>query len=176
MKEKLNLKDIIFFLIVLLMALGCIFGKLYSDNKDRQTAAQLNLERVAGVHVKGEVKKAGYYELPYDSRVKDAIEAAGGITKEGDVNSVNLAEHLTDGEEIVVLKKSSGSREQSKININTASEEILCTIDGIGEKTAQNIISYREKSGGFKSEKDLLKVEGMNKSKFEKVKEYITLE
>ena len=62
-----------------------------------------------------------------------------------------------------------------KLNINTASEEELMTLDGIGEKYAERIIETREKLGGFKSIEQITKVKGIGQKRFEKIKDEITV-
>ena len=59
------------------------------------------------------------------------------------------------------------------VNINTASKEQLMTLPGIGQTRAESIIAYREKSGGFSTIEDIMKVSGIKESAFEKIKEYI---
>ena len=154
MKEKLSLKDIIFFLIIFLMVIACVAGKLYTDHRDKKETERVNAERIVGIHIKGEIKESGYYELPYGSRVKDAIEKAGGTTENADVDSVNLAQKLTDGEELIIPKVMSEEEKvhTGKININTASESVLATLRGIGNQTAEKIIKYREEKGRFRAE------------------------
>lgn len=179
MKEKLTRKDIIFYIIILLLLLGCVLGELCKtamDDKQAKAAA----EKLIGIHIKGEIKNSGYYELPYGSRIKDAIKKAGGETDKADVDSINLAQKLSDGEEIVIPLKMTDKEKASvnvaKININTATVSQLCTLHGIGVITAEKIISYRESSGGFKKAEELKKVEGLTASKYEEIKDKIFVE
>ena len=62
-----------------------------------------------------------------------------------------------------------------KININTAPLSQLCLLPGIGETTAKKIISYRENTALFKRVEDIMKIEGIGNSKFQNIKEYITV-
>ncbi len=178
MKEKWSLKDIIFFLIIFLMVIGCVAGKLYSDYKDEKEAQRISAQRIVGIHIKGEIKKSGYYELPYGSRVKDAVEKAGGATQNSDIDSINLAEKLTDGQELIIPKvMTKEEKEQTgKININTASKAILTTLYGIGDQTADKIIKYREEKGRFRKIEELRNIDGISASKFEDIKNYICVE
>lgn len=131
--------------------------------------------KIVGIHIKGEVKAPGYYELEYGSRIKDAVIAAGSETQNADFTDVNLALILADGDEIVI--PACGEKEKGNntglININTADMYKLCKLDGIGEKLAASIISYRSEKGKFKSINDLKKVEGIGNSKFNKIKDKI---
>ena len=130
-----------------------------------------------GIHIKGEVNAPGYYELPEGSRYKDAIIAAGGETSDANLETINLATLILDGEEIFVFSKTnSSSNAAEKTNINTADLYKLCKLDGIGEKTAQNIIDYRSKKGPFVKIKDLLKVNGIGEEKLKSIEDLITVE
>ena len=177
--KKLNRSDIIFYLIIMLLALGCVLGTIYSKTIDekQEKAAE---EKLIGIHIKGEVKNSGYYELQYGSRIKDAIKMAGGATDNADMDAINLAQKLFDGEEIVISSKMTDKEKTSinttKININTATVSQLCTLHGIGVITAEKIINYREKNGGFKKAEELKKIEGLNASKFEDIKDKIFVE
>ncbi len=137
------------------------------------------------VYVTGAVNKPDVYELPEDSRVKDAIEKAGGVTKEADLISINLAEKLSDGEEVVVPKKgentsiagssTSSTNKNSKININTADATELEKLPGIGEVKAEAIIQYRKSYGRFKTIHDITRVSGIGEKTFEKIKDLISV-
>ena len=149
------------------------------------------------VHVSGQVKKNTVVELDSGSRIKDAIESAGGLTKEADLTHINLAYILEDGEKIYIPKKgekieeeevgvvglgadtsvlpSSSSTKSSKININKATQTELESIPGVGPSTAQKIIDYREENGKFTSVEDIKNVSGIGNAKYEKMKDYIKL-
>lgn len=68
------------------------------------------------------------------------------------------------------------AEEKGVVNINTATEEELTLLPGIGKKTAQAIIDYREKEGKFESAEDIIKVKGVGKKTFEKIKDMIVVE
>lgn len=143
------------------------------------------------VHVVGEVVSPGLYEVPEGSRVKDAIDAAGGMTADAQQGSVNLARTLADGEQIVVASKndssasvagsgssaasSAGGASSAIVNINTADAAALTSLSGIGEATAQKIIADREKNGPFKTKKDITRVSGIGDKKYEAIKDSITV-
>lgn len=135
------------------------------------------------VDIKGEINNPGVYELTKEKRIKDAIEAAGGLKENADTSKINLSQKLKDQMMIVIpkigeqLKQNSAEQynENNKkiVNINTASKEELMTINGIGETKAKAIISYRENKGEFTKIEDITKVNGIGKSTFEKIKENI---
>ena len=144
------------------------------------------------VHIIGEVKNQGVVVLESGARIVDAIEAAGGETDEADLTKLNLAYILNDGEKIKVPKKGEEQQEyitstsgletseenkteSQKININTANLEELTKLPGIGEATANKIISYRKETGKFKTIEDLKNVPGIGNSKFDNLKDMITI-
>lgn len=144
------------------------------------------------VDVKGAVNKEGVYSLPADSRVTDAIKAAGGFNGQADKKSVNLAQKISDeqviyvasqGEAVSVISSPSASSESTltgssadKINLNTATLADLQTISGIGAKRAQDILDYRDSNGGFKSVDDLKNVSGIGDKTLEKLKAEVTID
>lgn len=142
-------------------------------------------EAVIFVDIKGEVKKPGVYQMKVGDRVKDAIEAAGGMTAEADSQKVNLAQRVEDQMVIVVPKVGEEAEEipagetrkeatkEGKVNINTATVEELKTLKGVGEKKAEAIIEYRKKNGSFQTKEDLMKVRGIGKKLFESFQERI---
>ncbi|WP_394547782.1 helix-hairpin-helix domain-containing protein [Priestia aryabhattai] len=143
------------------------------------------------VDIKGAVQKPGVYQLPKDTRVKDALAQAGGATKEADLRQLNLASKLQDemavyipaaGEEIppsspVSSISSSGtSNDQPLVNINTANTDELQTLNGIGPSKASAIVSYREENGLFQKVEDLGQVSGIGDKSLEKIKAQITVQ
>lgn len=127
------------------------------------------------VHVKGAVNSPGIYKLPRGSRVNDAVMAAGGALENADVERINLAKQLEDGQELIVPSKApKGEKvDDGRININTADKKALCELPGIGNETAERIIEYREQRGGFSDVSELLRVSGIGKSKLEKIKDRV---
>ena len=142
-------------------------------------------EAVIFVDIKGAVKNPGVYQMKSGDRVKDALDAAGGLTDEADSQKVNLAQRVEDQMVIVVPKVGEESEEiptgetrkeatkEGKVNINTATVEELKTLKGVGEKKAEAIIEYRKKNGSFKTKEDLMKVRGIGKKLFESFEERI---
>ena len=132
------------------------------------------------IDVQGEVKTPGVYELPINSRVTDAIKAAGGAKVSADLSYINQARMIKDGEQIYIDRKSSGistSRRSSSvtgiININRATAKELDKLPGIGPVIASRIVEYRKINGSFQTIEDLKKVQGIGASTLEKFKSKI---
>ena len=150
-----------------------------------KTEVSTTQETVIFVDIKGEVKNPGVYQMKVGDRVKDALDAAGGLTEEADSQKVNLAKRLEDqmvivvskvGEEAEAIPTGATSKEEAKegkVNINTATVEELKTLKGVGEKKAEAIIEYRKKNGSFQTKEDLMKVRGIGKKLFESFQERI---
>ena len=144
------------------------------------------------IHIVGAVVKPGVYSLPYKSRVKDAIEAAGGLLPNADPHAINLAAFLEDGARIAIpflptLQPTSQAfttpdatlpnpEPNYPININNASLAELETLPGIGPSTAEMIITYRENNGLFASINDIQNVPGIGPKKFAAIQDLITVE
>ena len=111
------------------------------------------------VHVAGDVKSPGLYELKSGARVAEAIEAAGGAMNAADMDALNLARPVRDGERIAV--GASEAQAGGLVNLNTASEAELVTLPGVGPVLAARIISHREANGPFTSVDDLDAVSGV---------------
>ena len=135
------------------------------------------------VHICGEVNNPGVYELAEGSRIFEAVEAAGGFTEEAAQASLNLAQVISDEEQIVILtqdeaaEKARQEREQAAgiVNLNTASKEQLMTLTGIGESRAEDILRYRQESGGFQAIEEIMNVPGIKESAYLKIKDSITV-
>jgi len=130
------------------------------------------------VDVAGAVANPGVYSLPLNSRVVEAIKAAGGLKKGADTSDINQARILKDGEQIYVYPAASkvvgarpAVRKNGPIMINRATVKDFEALDGIGPVLANRIVAYRKISGPFVAIEDLLKVPGIGQSKFAQFKE-----
>ena len=131
----------------------------------------------AFVHVIGQVKNPGLYELAAGSRMVDAVAAAGGLTATADQTSLNLAQVVADGQQIVVavqgaapVAAASGAAAGATVNINSADASALETLDGIGPALAQRILAYRTAHGRFRTVGELQNVPGIGPRKFAAIK------
>lgn len=134
------------------------------------------------VYVSGAVLRPEVYLLPPGSIVKDAVRAAGGPSVEADLDRINLAQPLADGQQVYVPRKGEeplpipapGSM-GDRVNINTATLAELDALPGIGPTLAQRIIDYRTEHGPFASIEDIKNVPGIGEGLFQKLKDRITV-
>jgi competence protein ComEA len=138
------------------------------------------------VYVSGAVSRPDVYTLPPDSIVKDAMMAAGGPTENADLDRINLASPVSDGQHVYVPRlgevdpplqpPSDQSAPGRKININTADLATLDTLPGIGPVIAQRILDHRQANGPFDRIEGMMDVPGIGEGTFEKIKDLITTE
>lgn len=154
-------------------------------------------ETSIAVDIKGAVKKPGVYEVQTSDRVYDAIMAAGGYKDNADRNVINHAAHVKDEMVIYVPKKgekldnvpfasstttnegatsSTQRTAENTVNINTADEAGLQTINGIGPAKAKAIIQYRLENGPFQTVDDLKNVSGIGDKTLEQLRPFITVQ
>lgn len=150
------------------------------------SAAPENASGEVVVHVAGAVSSPGVYTLPADSRVDDAVRAAGA-TADADLSQLNLAQKLADGQKITVpvagatpadgssAATTADSDNGGLININTATQEELESLPSIGEVRAQAIITYREEHGGFRTIDELKEVSGIGDKIFADISPHVTV-
>ncbi len=137
------------------------------------------------VHIEGCVNNPGLIKTKYGTRLFELIEEAGGETEDADLTRINLSSIVNDEQKIVIPAKvvvnnennneENNKEESGVVNINTADKEKLTTLTGIGESTAEKIIKYREENGYFNSIEDIMNVSGIGESKFNSIKDDITV-
>lgn len=159
-----------------------------------------NEKRKIVIHITGQVKNPGLVYLDEGARIADAIKEAGGSTKDAALDKVNLAYVLEDGQKIYIPNKNEKISEIQyiitdsgenvlkdtgkesnvkggikKVNINSANQEELETLPGVGPALAVRIIEYRNSNGKFEKVEDVQNVKGIGDSKFTNIKEYICI-
>lgn len=169
-----------------------------SEESYQTSAPAVEASVMIMIDVAGAVQNPSVVELPEGSRVFEAIQRAGGLTKEADTDYINQAELLTDGEKIYIPTKQEVQESQKDndfpgsiglagngysheagqsrlININTADSGTLQQLSGIGPATAEKIINYRNENGKFNSIEEIKNVSGIGDKTFEKLKNKITI-
>ena len=194
-KDKLNSKDDIY----VLTEESTVSDE--NKNNDKKEKIEDEKENISNkeitVYVSGEVNKSGVVTLKEGDRLAVAVEKLGGTTKKADLNNINLAIRVKDEEHYIIpkigeakqedlkdvnntkdienaeIRNENTAKDSSKININTATLEELDKLPGVGEATANKIISHREENGQFKTIEDIKNVNGIGDKKFENMKELI---
>mgnify|MGYP003339447545 FL=1 len=140
------------------------------------------------VYVIGAVDEAGVYSLPVHARVVDAVDAAGGLSADAQVDAVNLAAVVADGQRVYVPRlgeatPSGGAAgmaggagvDDGPIDLNSATEEQLDALPGVGPATAAAIVAYRDEHGPFGSVDDVGKVHGIGPAKLDAIRDLVTV-
>jgi competence protein ComEA len=130
------------------------------------------------VHVAGAVRRPGVYAMPAGSRVDDAVSRAGGAAPRAELEAINLAARLADGQQVVVPERVPGGGavttaaggEEGPISLGTATVEQLEEIEGIGPVTAGDIVEFRDEHGGLSSIDQLDQVPGIGPATMESLR------
>jgi competence protein ComEA len=140
------------------------------------------------VEIRGEVRNPGLYRLPEGARVGELIEAAGGVSPDADLSSINLAERLQDQAQIVIPERGQSttvSHEAAspvappisisfRVDINRASQPELEALPGIGPVLAARIIEYRTANGPFTTVDQLTEIEGISAALVDEIRSLVT--
>lgn len=173
-----------------------------TDNSQTSGASDSSQQQKFPVYIVGEVNKPGIYLIAKGTFLYQLVEMAGGLSSNAARNSINLAFLITGNQMIKIpsikevssgniggtsdqiiitdvdgfeTASSSGSNSPAKVNINTATSEQLETLPGVGAATSQMIIDYRTKNGNFKIIQDIMKISGIKESKYNQIKDRITV-
>ena len=174
-------------LVVLLLAVGGRFllhSKAPAVPPPVRVAASARTTAAATifVNVVGAVRRPGLYRLRDGSRVANAVARAGGVTRHAQLELVNLAALVADGEQVVVPRRGAsavggvsgaGAVASGPVHLNGATLEQLDALPGIGPVTAQKILSYRQEHGAFGSVDELDAVPGIGPARLEQLRELV---
>lgn len=139
------------------------------------------------VHAAGAVNRPGLYQIPADARLADVIDVAGGPAPDADLNRVNLAAPVEDGQQVYVPRVGepapaiaagggpAGGASTGPVNLNTAGPAELEALPGVGPAIAQAIVTHRDEHGDFRSIDDLLEVPGIGEAKLAQLRELVTV-
>lgn len=189
MKQYRRKQSLFFLLVMTAFLYGCqAQEEEISFSRDEKQTVQEEEEsstQQAYVHIAGCVVNPGVYAVSGDARIYQVVEMAGGFLEEADIQYLNLAQPVKDGDKILVYSKeetegltAQGSQEQTDdglVNLNTASKETLMTLPGIGESKAEAILRYREEQGIFQKIEDIMNISGIKEGAFQKIKDRITV-
>lgn len=190
-----NKKLIYSIFIAVIVVCGILYVLLVSaDEQEQAVIAQAevkdtspgttesNIKPTIYVQICGAVKKEGVYQVSEGTRVFEILEMAGGLTEDADADVVNQAREAIDGERILfptIQEVENGTfvteEVPTLVHINTANKEQLMTLPGVGEAKALSIIAFRETNNGFKTIEEIMQVDGIKESMFNKIKDLITL-
>jgi competence protein ComEA len=140
------------------------------------------------VHAAGAVNAPGVYQVPSDARLADVVRAAGGATADADLDRVNLAAPVEDGQQLYVprlgeatppVPAGAGLGESSEsprpVDVNTADVGELESLPGVGPATAAAIVAYRDEHGPFATVDQLLEVPGIGEAKLAQLRDLVTV-
>lgn len=165
---------------------------------EQAAAGDVRLDSPSGmayVHVVGAVRRPGVYRVGARARVQEAIRRAGGATRRAELDAINLAAVVSDGAQIVVPRRGAAGvappagsgavvgagaaaapgAPSAPVNLNTATEQQLETLDGVGPATAAKILDYRRTNGGFRSVDDLDAVPGIGPKRLAALRDKVTV-
>lgn len=152
-----------------------------SQTENADVTSENNEQEVSDIyiHISGEVNYPGLLKLEKGQRLYEAVDLAGGMTENADLDQINLSLILNDQDKIYIPGKGDNTNfiqtnASPIININTASKEDLMKLDGIGEKTADKIIEYRS-NNGFSKIEDIMNVPGIGEQKFKQIQDEISI-
>lgn len=185
-QEKLTL---LILSTVAIVALGVTFWANF--NAQRKLSQR---EAMLIVQIDGAVQHPGVYKVNEGTRIFELLEKAGGTTENAVLNDINLAQPVYDGQRVFIpsrtaqgdtspsfstnltqfLPQANTSSGTKRINVNTASQEELVSLPGIGEVIAQRIIEYRQTHGPFHKPEDLLEVKGIGSKKLDRIRDLIS--
>ncbi|MGM0409535.1 MAG: helix-hairpin-helix domain-containing protein [Bacillota bacterium] len=157
------------------------------NNMENTNANAKEIEKIQ-VYITGKIKSPGVYTMKNGDRIIDIFQKAGGATNTADLENINMASYLKDGEKIHIPsiaennniskdnnKIDSFSNEDKKININYATQKDLENLSGIGPSKAKAIIKYREEKGSFSSIKEIINVSGIGEATLENFEDEVSI-
>lgn len=174
---------------VFLLGARALAGEARREPPEAPAAPRVRIQQPGGgeavVHVAGAVRRPGVYRVREGSRIEAAIRRAGGAGPRADVNAINLAARVSDGQQVVVPARpaphpaASGAASAEVtaappgsppaaaaiVDLNTATADQLDQLEGVGPVTARKILDWRRQHGGFRSVDDLANVPGIGEKR-----------
>jgi len=163
--KQINGWTLAIILSVVIIAFGSVvIWSKYGRSQPLEITIVPPQELQGDIYIDGAVNNPGFYPLRTGDSLEDVIQAAGGVSEGADLTQLKL--YISEGNEEKLAQK---------ININRAEAWLLQALPGIGETRAQAIIGYRQQNGQFLNINELLKVEGIGTSTYDKIKHLITV-
>ena len=153
---------VIILLIVIIVIGSLVIWSRYSRSQPIEISLSAPQGLQGEIYIGGTVNNPGFYPLKAGDTVDDIIRAAGGTTAEADTSQLKLYIPRTGEEEL-----------PQKVDLNRAEAWLLQALPGIGEVRAQAIIDYRQQNGGFRHTNELIKVEGIGTTTYERIENLI---
>ena len=162
---------------LVLVVLGFAMSSSQVENAEEPIGLfePLQFDNSISVHVVGEVKKPGLYQLPIGAKAAEAIAAAGGLGEDAQESSINLARTLIDGEQLFVLSQTEATEQVGKLSLNQATAEQLDSLPGIGPALSERIVAHRQRIGSFRSIEELTDVSGIGPKLLSKIRDQLTI-
>jgi competence protein ComEA len=179
------------------IAIALIGARYLKESKSAEPAAKpqasrVRVHRTGGggvyVHVTGAVRRPGVYRVPGWARLQAVVRRAGGANSAADLQGVNLAAKVSDGQQVIVPSRAAAGMASGTgspavgatagagpISLNAATPEQLDELEGIGPATAQKILDWRKQHGGFRSVDDLKQITGIGPKRFESLKDKVRM-
>lgn len=185
-KRKAICLAVILFLIVIISSIAAVCHIASSFNEKNFVSS--HGEKSFNVKIIGAVKNEGNYIVKKDTLLYDCIRMAGGIKDNADLSGIDPLKAVDSDCDIFIPKIRKGDIKVNRViefssdgaymkcNINSADIIFLTSLSGIGNKTASNIVKYREEKGFFKTKEELLNVKGIGIKTYNKIKDFITVE
>ena len=142
-----------------------------SDNITSDGDTESTIDEIVKVNITGEIEKPGSYEADYGCFLEEIITKAGGVTQKADEHCFDYYLIITSDLNIYIPPISNSI----KVSLNDSTIDDLTTLSGIGQTLALRIIAYREAHEKFSYLEEVMNVDGIGKSTFFKIRDYICL-
>lgn len=175
---------------IIIISLVCLVAGLFilqkidpniSQEGETNTTSLIVEDNKIKATIEGEVVIPGIYKVEVSGTLQDLVNLAGGLLESADYKAINLDLTIENRDYFYIPSKSvyqntcEITSEAEKININTASATQLSTLNYISLSLGEKIVSYREENGSFETLEDIMKVSGIGRATYEKIRDYITL-
>lgn len=183
-ERRINMFKLIVVTMVFLAVGLFVFQQLDPNISAPNAGNSISLKQEDGkisVTIEGEIALPGIYKMSVSASVGDLIASAGGLLESADHDAINQDAVIADRDYFYVPSVSAYSNScevtspVEKININTATSAQLATLTYISTALGEKIVRYREENGPYEVLEDIMKVSGIGRATYERIRDYITL-